>query len=80
GIKTLQNELKSGKTYCLLGSSGVGKTTLLNKLLGEELFEVNDAQIPVSPQNSGNTRIAGIRNNTCLERVITVAGRAFPIA
>ncbi len=27
------------KTYCLLGSSGVGKTSLLNRLLGEEMFE-----------------------------------------
>jgi len=25
--------------YCLLGSSGVGKTTLLNHLIGEALFE-----------------------------------------
>jgi ribosome biogenesis GTPase len=31
--------LVSGKTYCLLGSSGVGKSTLLNNLVGEELFE-----------------------------------------
>ena len=37
----MQNELKPGKTYCLLGSSGVGKTTLINKLIGEELFSVN---------------------------------------
>ena len=25
-----------GQTYCFLGSSGVGKTTLLNNLLGED--------------------------------------------
>ena len=44
GIKRLQKELQSGKTYCLLGSSGVGKTTLLNKLLGEQRFEVNEVR------------------------------------
>jgi ribosome biogenesis GTPase len=44
GIKALQKELQSGNTYCLLGSSGVGKTTLLNKLLGEQRFEVNEVR------------------------------------
>ncbi|CZF78426.1 Putative ribosome biogenesis GTPase RsgA [Grimontia celer] len=34
--------LKFGRTYCLLGSSGVGKTTLLNKLLGSEEFETQE--------------------------------------
>ena len=44
GIDALQNELKPNQTYCLLGSSGVGKTTLLNTLLGENLFEVSDVR------------------------------------
>jgi ribosome biogenesis GTPase len=44
GLKTLQKELKPGKTYCLLGSSGVGKTTLLNKLLGEHILDVNEVK------------------------------------
>ena len=29
----------TGKTYCLLGSSGVGKTTLINVLLGKGALE-----------------------------------------
>jgi ribosome biogenesis GTPase len=38
GLDEIQRALKTGMTYCLLGSSGVGKTTLLNKLIGEETF------------------------------------------
>jgi len=39
GIEELQQTLAPGRTYCLLGSSGVGKTTLLNRLLGQRAFE-----------------------------------------
>jgi ribosome biogenesis GTPase len=39
GFEEFQQALVSGKTYCLLGSSGVGKTTLINRLIGHEAFE-----------------------------------------
>ncbi len=38
GIDSIGEFLSLGKTFCLVGSSGVGKTTLLNKLIGEEVF------------------------------------------
>ena len=38
-IDSVANSLKSGSSYCLLGSSGVGKTTLLNSLIGNDKFE-----------------------------------------
>lgn len=39
GLKDIRQKLESGKTYCMLGSSGVGKTTLLNFLIGENRFK-----------------------------------------
>lgn len=39
GIDTIKEMLIPEKTYCLLGSSGVGKTTLLNHLVDGETFE-----------------------------------------
>jgi ribosome biogenesis GTPase / thiamine phosphate phosphatase len=38
GLKNVKDLLVPRKTYCLLGSSGVGKTTLLNSLIGEAMF------------------------------------------
>ena len=39
GLDDLRTILTSGMTYCLLGSSGVGKTTLINRLIGCDKFE-----------------------------------------
>lgn len=41
GLIKLKENIKKGKTYCLLGSSGVGKSTLLNNLSGRELMKTN---------------------------------------
>jgi len=38
-VSAISNLLAKGETFCLLGSSGVGKTTLLNKLLGENAYK-----------------------------------------
>jgi ribosome biogenesis GTPase len=39
GFDEFQQSLSPGRTYCLLGSSGVGKTTLINRLIGQEAFD-----------------------------------------
>jgi ribosome biogenesis GTPase len=39
GVEQVRELIQSGKTYCLLGSSGVGKTTLINLLLGNNKLE-----------------------------------------
>ena len=46
GLKTLKKYLKHGITMCVVGSSGVGKSTLVNQLYGEDwqwTGEVNEA-------------------------------------
>jgi ribosome biogenesis GTPase len=39
GLHELRAILVPGETYCLLGSSGVGKTTLINRLIGRDAFD-----------------------------------------
>jgi len=51
GLDQVRMVLEKGKTYCLLGSSGVGKTTLLNHLLGWDAFKTNAVR-----ENNGKGR------------------------
>ncbi len=41
GLDEFQTFLVPGKTHCLLGSSGVGKTTLINRLIGRDALDTN---------------------------------------
>lgn len=38
GLNEIRRLVERGKTFCLLGSSGAGKTTLINKLAAEDAF------------------------------------------
>lgn len=49
GLEKLREFLLPGKTFCLLGSSGVGKTTIINRLNGCDLLETK----PVSGTGEG---------------------------
>ncbi|MBI5476250.1 MAG: ribosome small subunit-dependent GTPase A [Ignavibacteriales bacterium] len=69
GLDTVQQVLEKGKTYCLLGSSGVGKTTLLNHLLGDEVFETN----PVREKDSRG------RHTTSRRQLVVLDNGAFLI-
>jgi len=41
GYEALKTTIEKGKTYCMLGSSGVGKSTLLNNLSGKTLMRTD---------------------------------------
>jgi ribosome biogenesis GTPase len=41
GYEAIKAVIEKGKTYCLLGSSGVGKSTLLNNLSGDSIMRTD---------------------------------------
>lgn len=69
GLDTVKGLLEPGKTYCLLGSSGVGKTTLLNNLIGETVFKTRT----VREKDSRG------RHATSVRQLIRLAGGAMII-
>lgn len=56
GLDQVREMLERRKTYCLIGSSGVGKTTLLNHLIGRPVFETKEIR-----QKDGKGRHATAR-------------------
>jgi len=45
GLDELKKYIEKDKTYCFLGSSGVGKSSLINKLLGKDLIRTEDISL-----------------------------------
>ena len=45
GLDELKTRISKGKTYCFLGSSGVGKSSLINKLLGKSIIKIEDISL-----------------------------------
>ena len=56
GLEVVRSYLRFGQTIALLGSSGVGKTTLINRLLGEERFPTQDVSLTDSKGRHTTTR------------------------
>ncbi len=44
GLRKLKKIIVAGKTYAFIGSSGVGKSTLINRLVGQELQKTQDVR------------------------------------
>lgn len=45
GIDNIKEHIKPGKTAIFLGSSGVGKSTIINKILGKDIIKVQDLSL-----------------------------------
>lgn len=45
GMENIQQNINPGRTYALLGSSGVGKTTLLNRLIGKDVYKTAEVRV-----------------------------------
>ena len=45
GLIELTRYIVKGKTYCFLGSSGVGKSSMINKLLGSDAIKISEINL-----------------------------------
>jgi ribosome biogenesis GTPase len=64
GYKTIGSFIKKGKTYCLLGSSGVGKSSLINNLSGKSIMKTGS----ISPSTTKGKHITSHRELIVLEQ------------
>jgi ribosome biogenesis GTPase / thiamine phosphate phosphatase len=64
GMEALSGYLVSGQTVALMGSSGVGKSTIINTLAGEQLLDTGE----VRDDDSKGRHTTTYRQLVCLER------------
>lgn len=62
-LKTLSELMEAGATYCLLGSSGVGKSSLTNNLLGQPIMDTGE----ISSSNNKGKHVTTHRELFVLE-------------
>jgi len=56
GYQELENYLKPGKTYVFIGSSGVGKSTVINHLLTEQKMETSEIGMHAKGRHTTTSR------------------------
>lgn len=56
GLEQLEELLLEGQTCALVGSSGVGKSTIINALIGEDILKTNEVRIKDSRGRHTTTR------------------------
>ncbi len=61
GMDQLKSCLEAGRTFAFIGSSGVGKTSLINKMIGNEIFKTNEVRDKDSKGRHTTTRRELIR-------------------
>lgn len=63
GYEAIKTIIKRGKTYCILGSSGVGKSTLLNVLSGKNIMKTD----PIGQKTNRGRHVTSHRELIILE-------------
>jgi ribosome biogenesis GTPase len=63
GFADLEKIIEKGKTYCMLGSSGVGKSTLLNNLSGKTIMKTDS----ISKSTNKGRHVSSHRELTVLK-------------